>query len=171
MSFPDFFSTARLTAERLEPRHWEALREMDTDPQYMALLGGVRDEAATRSYLERNLKHWDDYNYGLWIVRSAIDSRVAGRCVIRHLDVEGTDEVELGYGLHTEYWGQGLATELARELLRLGTTELGLATLVAITTRANVRSQRVLEKTGLVYERDFEHNGTPVMLFRSVLSP
>jgi RimJ/RimL family protein N-acetyltransferase len=92
---------------------------------------------------------------------------VAGRCVIRHIDVEGTDEVELGYGLHTEYWGQGLATELARELLRLGTTELGLTTMVAITTRANVRSQRVLEKTGLVYERDFEHDGTPVMLFRS----
>ena len=149
------------------PRHWDAIREMDSDPQYMALLGGVRDEAATRAYMERNLKHWDDYGYGLWVLRNAEDDRVAGRCVIRHLDVEGRDEVELGYGLHAEYWGKGLATEIARELLRLGTTELGLATLVAITTRANIASQRVLEKTGLVYERDFDHDGTTVMLYRS----
>jgi [ribosomal protein S5]-alanine N-acetyltransferase len=167
VTFPDSFSTARLVAERLEARHWDAIREMDSDAAYMALLGGVRDEAATRAYVDRNLKHWDDYGFGLWILRSAEDDRVAGRCVIRHLDVEGTDEVELGYGLHTEYWGQGLATEIAKELLRLGTTVLSLATMVAITTRANVGSQRVLEKTGLVYEREVQHQGEPVMLYRS----
>lgn len=167
MTFPDSFATARLSAERLEPRHWEAIREMDSDPQYMALLGGVRDEAATRAYIERNLKHWDEHGYGLWVLRDARDGRVAGRCVIRHLDVEGTDEVELGYGLHTAFWGKGLATEVARELRRLGTGDLGLPTMVAITTRANVGSQRVLEKTGLVYERDIDHEGAPVMLYRT----
>lgn len=147
-------------------KHFETIRGMDSDPRYMALLGGTRDEAGTRVYLARNLKHWDDYGFGLWMLRD-VEGEVAGRCVLRHLDVDGTDEVELGYGFHTRYWGRGLATEIAMELLRLGCTVLGRASIVAITTRANVGSQRVLEKTGLVYERDVQHDGVPHLLYRS----
>ncbi|HEY7192547.1 MAG TPA: GNAT family N-acetyltransferase [Gemmatimonadales bacterium] len=166
MSFPESFSTQRLRAERLLAGHFAAIRAMDSDPRYMALLGGIRDEAGTRAYLARNLKHWDDYGFGLWMLRD-VQGEMAGRCVLRHLDVEGTDEVELGYGFHTRYWGRGLATEIARELLRLGRTELNRPSIVAITTRANVGSQRVLEKSGLVYERDVQHDGVPHLLYRS----
>lgn len=166
MAFPESFVTPRLRAERLTADHFDAIRSMDSDAEYMALLGGPRSEAETRAYLTRNLTHWDEHNHGLWILRDT-EGRIAGRCVLRHLDVEGVDEVELGYGFHTQYWGRGLATEVARELLRLGRSELRRPTLVAITTQANVGSQRVLEKTGLFYERDIVHDGTPVMLFRS----
>lgn len=162
----DSFSTARLRAERLRPDHYDAVRGMDSDQQYMALLGGTRDEATTRAYMDRNLRHWDEFGFGLWILRDLSD-QVAGRCVLRHLDVEGTDEVELGYGLHTQYWGRGLATEVAKKLLALGRKELRLPTLVAITRPENLASQRVLEKTGLVYERDIAHEGIPHVLYRS----
>jgi RimJ/RimL family protein N-acetyltransferase len=165
-SFPDFFETARLRAERLRPHHFHAVRAMDGDAEYMAQLGGLRDAAGTTAYMERNLKHWDDYNFGLWILRDRAGA-VAGRAVLRHLLVEGTDEVELGYGFHTRYWGQGLATEIAKELLRLGREELHRPTLVAITTPANIGSQRVLIKTGLVYERDIDHDGVVHQLYRS----
>jgi RimJ/RimL family protein N-acetyltransferase len=139
---------------------------MDGDAKYMALLGGTRDEAQTRAYLEKNLEHWSEYGYGLWMLRD-VDGRMAGRCVLRHLEVEGMDEVELGYGFHPRYWGRGLATETATELLRLGRVELRRPSIVAVTLPVNVGSQRVLIKTGLVYERDIDHGGVPHMLFRS----
>lgn len=161
------FATARLRAERLTPAHFDAICAMDGDPEYMALLGGPRDAAGTRAYMERNLQHWSDHGFGLWMLRDQND-RIAGRAVLRHLLVEGTDEVELGYGFHTEYWGRGLATEIAKELLRVGRHELRLPSLVAITTGANLGSQRVLVKTGLVYERDIDHEGVPHLLYRSV---
>src|SRR5688572_18198277 len=100
MPFPDAFITSRLKAERLTAEHFADIRAMDSDAEYMALLGGTRDEAQTKAYMARNLRHWADYGHGLWILRDAHDDRVAGRAVIRHLDVEGTDEVELGYGFH-----------------------------------------------------------------------
>jgi RimJ/RimL family protein N-acetyltransferase len=139
---------------------------MDSDAQYMALLGGTRDEAATRAYLDRNLRHWDEYGHGLWMLRDR-GGRMAGRCVLRHLDVEGMDEVELGYGFHTQYWGRGLATEIARELLRLGRVRLGRESIVAVTLPENIGSQRVLIKTGLIYERDIDHDGVRHQLYRS----
>jgi len=162
----DSFSTARLRAERLTAAHFADIRAMDRDAKYMALLGGPRSETETRAYMARNLQHWDDHGFGLWILRDS-DGRVAGRCVLRHLEVDGTDEVELGYGLHTQYWGRGLATEVAKELLRLGRDELNCPSIVAITRRDNLASQRVLVKTGLIYEREVEHDGVPHLLYRS----
>src|SRR6266516_577672 len=167
MPFPETFATARLTAERLRAQHFAAIRAMDSDPAYMALLGGPRSELGTRGYMARNLQHWDDYGFGLWILRDSA-GEVAGRCVIRHLDVEGTDEVELGYGLHTQYWGRGLATEVATELLRLGRHELKRPSIVAITRHDNLGSQRVLVKAGMICEREVEHDGVPHLLYRSV---
>ena len=166
MSFPNSFSTARMRAERLRAEHFDAVRGMDANREFMALLGGTRDEAATRAYMERNLAHWDEFGFGLWILRD-LNDQVAGRCVLRHLDVEGADEVELGYGLHTQYWGRGLATEIAKKLLELGRKDLRVPTLVAITRHANLGSQRVLRKTGLVYERDVSFDGVPHLLYRS----
>lgn len=166
--FPDSFSTARLHAERLLPQHFDAIRAMDGDAKYMALLGGIRSESQTREYMARNLKHWDEHNFGLWILRD-LEGEIAGRCVLRHLGVEGTDEVELGYGLHTQYWGRGLATEIATELLRLGREQLHRPTLVAITRPENNGSQRVLKKIGLVVEREILYDGVQHLLFRSTL--
>ncbi len=167
MTFLDSFATARLRAERLTTDHFDDIRSMDSDATYMALLGGPRSAAETRLYMTRNLHHWDDYGFGLWMLRDT-DGRMAGRCVLRHLDVEGTDEVELGYGLHTQYWGRGLATEIATELLRLGRVVLHRPSIVAITRHDNIGSQRVLVKTGLVYERDVDHESVPHLLYRSV---
>ena len=166
MTFPDSFGTDRLRAERLSAGHWEAIRAMDGTPVFMALLGGPRTEAQTRAYMDRNLQHWTVHGFGLWILRDTGD-QIIGRGAIRHLDVEGTDEVELGYGFYPAYWGRGLATEIARKFLQLALAELRLPTMVAITRHANVGSQRVLEKTGLVFERDIVEDGVPHMLYRS----
>ena len=165
----DSFTTQRLRAERLTEAHFGDIRAMDSDPRYMALLGGPRSEPDTRAYLARNLQHWSDYGYGLYMLRDTA-GQMAGRCVLRHLDVEGTDEVELGYGFHTQYWGRGLATEVAKELLRLGLEVLRRPSIVAITRPDNLGSQRVLVKTGLIYERDVDHEGVAHQLYRCSVS-
>ena len=167
MPFPESFATARLRAERLTAGHFAELRRMESDPDLMAMLGGVRDEAQTAAYLARNLQHWTDYGFGLWMLRETHQNRFAGRAVLRHLLLEGSDEVEVGYGFYPEFWGRGLATEIATTCLRLGQEELRLPSIVAITLPDNLRSQRVLTKVGLVYEREVSHEGLLHLLFRS----
>jgi [ribosomal protein S5]-alanine N-acetyltransferase len=163
----DTFSTSRLRAERLTPEHRSEIARMHRDPAVMATLGGLRDDAQTEAYLARNLKHWDEYGFGLWIVRDATNDRVAGRAVVRHLLLEGTDEVEVGYGFYQEWWGRGLATEVARACVDLGYQRLGLPSLVALTLPTNLRSHRVLTKVGLSFDREIDHEGSRIALFRS----
>jgi RimJ/RimL family protein N-acetyltransferase len=163
----DSFATARLLAERLVPAHLPDLRRMDRNEGFMAALGGVRDDAATTAYMERNLTHWSEHGFGLWMLRDRATTDIIGRGVLRHLDVEGVDEVEVGYGFFPEYWGRGLATEVACACVRLSRDVLALRCVVAITLPTNLASQRVMQKAGLVYEREITHAGLRHVLFRT----
>jgi len=163
----DSFSTARLAAERLTGDHLPEIQRMHRDAAVMAQLGGVRDDVQTTAYLGRNLLHWTDYGFGLWILRERGGGEPIGRAVLRHLLVDGADEVEVGYAFYPAFWGRGLATEVAAACLELGRRDLQLTTIVAVTNPGNVSSQHVLQKVGLVYERDFTHEGARSALFRT----
>ncbi len=126
---------------------------MHADPAVMEHLRGVRDEAGNAAYLARNLQHWTDYGFGLWILRELGGGPPVGRTVLRHLLVEGVDEVEVGYAFYPAYWGKGFATEIAAACLALGREKLHLKTIVAVTSLRNAASQHVLRKVGLAYPR------------------
>ncbi|HXY69393.1 MAG TPA: GNAT family N-acetyltransferase [Gemmatimonadales bacterium] len=166
MPFPDGFATARLVAERLRPDHYADLLRMHADPVQMELLGGVRDAAQTTEYLEKNLAHWAAHGFGAWMLRDAAGGPIVGRAILRHLDVDGVDEVEVGYSLDPAWWGKGLATEIAAACLDHARSDLGLATVVAVTLPHNARSRRVLEKVGLALDREWPHAGIPHVLYR-----
>jgi len=166
MSFPDSFTTERLRAERLRDSDLPELRRMHRDGLVMAELGGLRDEAQTRDYLIENLRHWDEHQFGLWIVYELEGAVPVGRALLRHLMVGGTEEVETGYALYEPFWGRGLASEILRSCLAHGFTDLGLPSIVAVTSPSNFASQHVLRKGGLACERTFEHHGAAALLFR-----
>lgn len=59
---------------------------------------------------------------------------------------------ELGYWLGVPYWGQGYATEAAREMLRYGFEDLGMHRIFATHFKHNPASGRILKKLGMRYE-------------------
>jgi len=60
-----------------------------------------------------------------------------------------SSDVEVGYRLLPEAWGQGFATEGARALVDYGFDDLDLDRIIGVTHRGNMASQRVLLKAGL----------------------
>jgi len=89
---------------------------------------------------------------------------------LRRVTVGGRREVEVGYGLRPEFWGRGLATELAVESVRVGFEELQLPSLVSFTLSTNVASRRVMEKAGFVFESDIVYANLPHVLYRLTAS-
>ena len=168
----DEFETERLRAERLQLHHFDELRRMHCDAAVMTHLGGVRSEEQTASYLEKNLKHWADYGFGLWILRERGGVEFIGRGLLRHLKVGGVnDEVETGYAFYEPFWGRGLATEITAGCLTIARERLGLDTVVAVTSPDNFKSQHVLQKNGLAFDRAFTHEGAEASLFRVRWTP
>lgn len=79
-----------------------------------------------------------------------VDGRVMGDCMVRfEPDDNGMRIAFIGYTFHPDVTGAGLATEVARALVRLCFTDLGVAMVQADVFVPNVASQRVLEKAGL----------------------
>jgi RimJ/RimL family protein N-acetyltransferase len=156
----------RLAAEPLAERHFDDLLRMHADPRQMEMLGGVKDAGETRAYLDRNLAHWADHGFGLWMLRDPGSGEMVGRALVRTLPLDGITEVEIGYSLRPDCWGRGLGTGIARACLRYGFDVLRLPSLVALTQPRNVRSRRVLEKVGMAYERDMVHGGLAHVLYR-----
>jgi len=167
MAFPDSFTTERLSFERLATRHIPELRRFQSNPDVMRYIGGIRTPEQTGAYFERNLRHWDEHGFGVWVIRETGRSDMAGIGVLRHLLVEGEDEVETGYGFYPDLWGRGYATEVATACLEHGFRRIGLDSIVAVTHPANRASQDVLRKVGMTYERDFDLDGTMSSLFRT----
>lgn len=168
-AFPNRFTTERLQAERLTADHLPEVRRMHKDAVVMAQLGGVRTEEQTAAYMDRNLRHWAEHGFGLWILRERGGADPIGRAVLRHLTIDDANEVEVGYALYQPYWGRGLATEVAARCVGLAEQELGLVEIVGLTDPANRASRHVLEKVGLIYERDCVHDDRPTVLFRKRL--
>ncbi len=82
--------------------------------------------------------------------------------------IPGTAEVEVGYRLRFGAWGDGLATEGARELVRYGFDDLGLHRIIAVTHPDNAASQRVLRKIGLVDIGWGHYYGRALRVFETV---
>ena len=64
----------------------------------------------------------------------------------------GVKSREIGYSLAKEYWGKGVMTEAASAALKFAFDELQLDVVSACTSPSNQRSQKVIQKCGLVYE-------------------
>ena len=158
--------TSRLLLLRSRADDFDDLDRMHRDPQVMATLGGIRSAEQTTQFIDGLLAHWEQHGFGLWVARDAATGRFAGRGGLRHVLIEGKPEVEVSYGLMPEFWGRGLATELARESVRVGFNDLQLSDVVSFTLPTNRASQRVMEKAGFRYERDVIHADLPHVFYR-----
>jgi ribosomal-protein-alanine N-acetyltransferase len=66
----------------------------------------------------------------------------------------------------SDFWNQGFATEMARASLEVGFGRLGFQEICSWTLPTNLVSQRVMEKLGFQYERDFEFAGLTHRFYR-----
>ena len=76
------------------------------------------------------------------------DGRLIGSGGVRVCDPESR-QADIGYELDPRFWGRGLATEAARELLRFGFDVLGMHRLFGECVADNAASARVMEKIGM----------------------
>jgi [ribosomal protein S5]-alanine N-acetyltransferase len=74
--------------------------------------------------------------------------RVVGRVTLNDIVRGPLQSCSLGYWLARDATGRGLATAAVRDMQRVAFDELGLHRIQAGTLVDNVRSQRVLERTG-----------------------
>jgi [ribosomal protein S5]-alanine N-acetyltransferase len=132
-------------------------READI-PELVPLIG-AREVAATtlripHPYTEENARAFLELTQEpgkIWLAATLRrDGRQIGGIGLRVDDQH--QHAELGYWIGVPYWGNGYATEGAREILRYGFEDLGLHRIFASHFEHNPASGRILVKLGMRYE-------------------
>jgi [ribosomal protein S5]-alanine N-acetyltransferase len=85
----------------------------------MATLGGIWSEEKAHKKLQWNCQQWNDYGHGQWIFFDRLTGRFVGRGGIRKVILMDNEEVELGYLLMPEFWGQGFAAEIGAKAVSI----------------------------------------------------
>ncbi len=165
----DRVETERMTLERLRLEHASEQLRLLLDPRVSATLWPRRQrvtEADVIDGLAAKVDHWDRHGFGMWMVRDRETGEMVGRGGLQYTYTAGLNDVEAGWAIAPERWGQGLATELAHACVETAFGPLGLLELVAFTLPDNIASRRVMEKAGFSYARDILHAGLPHVLYR-----
>jgi len=160
------FVTDRLRARKMTPGDLDDLASMYQNSEVMAALGGERSREQTLEFLDAIITHFDTHGFSYWVIEDKETGAFMGRGGLKHVHIDGADEVELGYAFLPEYWGKGIATEIGKELLRIGFEEFGLESITCFSLPENKVSQRVMEKLGFEFEKNCVYKTLPHVFYR-----
>lgn len=139
----------KLHTERLVLRNFkeidisEALEYL-SDPEVMKYIEPIFDYEKAKEFI-------NDCGLGqeplVYALVHKVQNKVIGHIIFHEFN--DSDEFELGWIINKEYWGQGFAAEISRELISYGFNVLGLKTIIAEAKEDNIRSIRVMESLGM----------------------
>jgi RimJ/RimL family protein N-acetyltransferase len=115
---------------------------------------GILSYEDTKEELEWHMNGHPEYpELGLWATIHKGTGKFIGRCGLLPWEIDGKLEVEIAYLLDKSFWGQGLATEAAKGILRYGFETLKLSRLICLIDPENIASQNVAKRIGMTLER------------------
>lgn len=128
-------------------------------------LSGPKTRLETREFIQRCLATYLAQRYGIWAVVLKPDRLLIGYSGLIPQMINGRREMEIGYRLAYEHWGNGYATEAAGAVRDYAFTVLQLPRVIAIIEPENTRSWHVAEKIGMAYEQDSVFGGKDVRIY------
>ena len=132
----------------------DAIRPTDREDYFFNI---SHDKKVLETFICRYAESLEDFDFSSYPGRDdlfAIRLRESGRLIgiILYFD-EKDGACEIGYGLGSEYWGRGYATEAVGCFLDYLFREKGMRCVYASFFAGNEPSRRVMEKCGMRYSR------------------
>ncbi len=167
----NILQTSRLLLREFTPEDADALALVLSDPQTMRFYPAPYDRAGVEQWIERNLRRYQDDGVGLWAMELTKTKEVIGDCGIILQQVEGERLYEIGYHLHRDFWGQGLATEAAIACRDWAFTHLKTDRVISLIRPENLASRRVAERVGMTVWKEVNWRGLPHCVYSIEKAP
>lgn len=128
-------------------------RSISSDADVMRYLPGggkARMRADSEWVITYFIQHAELHGFGIWAVEEKASGSLIGHAGLEY--IPSAHDVEIAYTLAKAAWGQGYATEAARASLQYGFEALNLSAIYGLSFPANIASQRVMQKLGMMLE-------------------
>ena len=146
--------TSRLYLSKINKKDASFLYQLMNDPDWILNIGDRQInnlEDAENFIANRFIKSYKENGFGFYILRLIEDDSPIGICGLIKRD--GLDHVDIGYALMPEFRGNGYAFEAAKVVYTYGLNHFKLDKIVAIVNSGNKKSEQILEKLGLQFEK------------------
>ena len=155
---------------RLRLRNWREgdiepfIRHLNTEP-VMRWLGGVRTPEEQRAVVRERFIRWqEEHGFTFWVVERKADCKLLGFCGLKIADDAASPvvgELEVGWRLREDAWGNGYAREAAAASLGFAFDRLEAPRVVALTVEGNVPSWGLMLRLGMTRRPDLDYLGAP----------
>jgi RimJ/RimL family protein N-acetyltransferase len=150
--------TPRLILREYRESDFDAFATHCADPEAM-VHWGVLDRRNARRAFTANMGEWMLRGAGWWAVELRDSATLVG--TVGAFFRETWPEIELGWNTFRTYWGRGIATEAATEVVRYAFDVRGERRVTALIDAPNARSIRVATHLGMTFEGDVDFFGKP----------
>jgi [ribosomal protein S5]-alanine N-acetyltransferase len=159
-----FIETDRLLLREIAPSDYQAMFELDADPEVHKFLGNnlIENIEQAKQAIAFIRKQYVENGIGRWAMVTKEKNIFIGWAVLKLITTEinhHTNYYDLGYRLIRKFWGNGYATEAARASIAYGFNKLKLNEIYGMAVTENINSRHVLEKAGMRYIEQFNYKG------------
>jgi RimJ/RimL family protein N-acetyltransferase len=144
-----WLTTLRLSMREFVRADFDDLRRLNSDARVMKYITGKPESPEeTQGAIERTLRNYRLYpDLGAWYATRRDNGEFIGWFSLKYAGK--SPDIEIGYRLLPEAWGQGFATEGASAMYQYGFEDLDLDRIIGVTHPDHRASQNVLMKAGL----------------------
>jgi RimJ/RimL family protein N-acetyltransferase len=157
--------TARLSLREFLPEDQNDLGRVLTDAETMRFYPAPLDQEGVANWIERNRRRYSTDGFGLWAMILKSSGEMIGDCGLIRQVVEEVEQVEVGYHVRRDLWGNGLATEAASACRDYGFMQVKADRLISIIRPENWPSRRVAEKNGMTPWKEISWRGFPHVVY------
>ena len=146
-----------LKTPRLNLRQWRTddcplFAELTSDPEVMRYFPATLDRVSSDalvSFFQTSITH---YGWGFWAAEITETAEFIGFIGINQptQQLPFSPCVEIGWRLAKQFWGKGYASEGASACLKFAFEELALTEVVSMTPLLNHRSEKVMQRIGML---------------------
>jgi RimJ/RimL family protein N-acetyltransferase len=141
---------------------YEAIVSRDEVMRWLAT-GRAGTWADAKAMCQEHVVHWDQHGYGDFAVRDPNTRAFLGRVGLRNRPDFGVD---LGFAIHPQAQGRGVASEAGRACLDLAFSQLQLPSVLAFALPGNQGSIAVLTRLGAHQAGTVVSSGNRCLRFR-----
>lgn len=152
--------TERLILREFVREDYKAVYEFNSNKELHKYTGDeiVNSLERAKEIIEQIwLNDYEKYGYGRYAAIYKPENKIIGFAGLKYLPEIG--ETDIGYRFLPEYWGMGIASEIAKPLIAYGFNHLQLKRILGFAMPDNIGSWKVLEKIGLTFFKIDEYAG------------
>jgi len=147
--------TKRLWLREMEQSDYSSLCKILQDEEAMYAYEGVFSDDEVQSWLDKQIRNYEERGFGLWAVMlNGIDEMI-GQCGLTMQEYGNKQILEVGYLFQKSFWGHGYATEAAIACKNYAFTKLNAAEVFSIIRDTNIASQNVAKRSGMTLADTF----------------